>query len=194
MKPVTLLKILSVHMIAAAMLASAAMGAEKLTTYSNKEFGFSFQYPAAWTLSPSSLPNLRAKVVAPANGPLAECAVVVKRYPNAASAKQSDIDQIFIEPPTAAELEEVLSQGGEVVKVSKASAGRLHARPAHFAQFHYRKNGDVYVFGQTALTATPGLTWSVSCSAQGDDPQKADKNLHYWQSRIDALIGSFQFK
>lgn len=194
MKPLTLFKYIAFQAVAGALLASSIMCAEKPNTYSNKEFGFSFQYPASWTVSPSPMPNLRARVVAPANGPAAECAVVVKRYPKAATAKQSDIDQIFMESPTAAELEEVLSQGGEAVKVAAASSGRLQSRPAHFARFRFRKGGDAYVSGQAALTATPGLTWSVACSAQGNDPAKADKNFQYWQSSVNALMGSFQFK
>lgn len=194
MKLVTLFHCISFQLVAGIMLASPLICAEKPNTYTNKEFGFSFQYPPTWIISPSSMPNLRVKVAAPANGPMAECAVVVKRYPKAATAKQSDIDQIFMEPPAAAELEEMLSQGGETVKVTKASAGRLQSRPAHFARFHFKKGGDAYVSGQAALTATPGLTWSVACSAQGNDPAKADKNFQYWQSSINGLMGSFQFK
>jgi len=194
MKPSALFRSCLVHAVASAILAAPALCAEKMSTYSNKEFGFSVQYPASWAITPSSTPNLRVKLVAPANAPAAECAVVVKRYPNAVSAQQSDIDQVFVEPPTTAELEELLSQGGYIVKVARASAGRLGSRPAHLARFQYRRDGNVYASGQAALTATPGLTWSVSCYAQGDNPKQAEKNFHSWEEKIVKFFESFQFK
>ncbi|ADW17550.1 hypothetical protein Despr_1387 [Desulfobulbus propionicus DSM 2032] len=190
----TALKYLTFALMACCALAPAASGAKKLKTYGNQEFGFSCNYPASWAIGPSSVPNVRVKVAAPAKGPNAECTVIVKRYPNAANAQQSDIDQIFIEPPTPAELEEVLGQGGGVVKVVKASAGKLDVRPAHLARFQYRTSGNTYISGQVVMTATPGLTWSVSCGGQGPDPATAEKNFQHWESTINDFLASFRFK
>jgi len=41
------------------------------------------------------------------------------------------------------------------------------------------------------MTATPGLTWSVSCRGLGKNREQAKKNFVSWQQDIDALIDSF---
>lgn len=163
-------------------------------TYSNQEFGFSFNYPETWTVLSGSMPNMRVKVADRAEQPVAECALIIKRFPKAASAKQSDIDQIFTTAPTTAELEEVLGEGGNAVKVTRASAGHLHRRPAHVGRVHYKVGTNAYASGQVIMTATPGLTWTLSCSGLGDTPATAEKNFQMWQGAIDGLIASFLFK
>ncbi len=162
--------------------------------YSNQEFGFSFAYPETWTVRPGSMPNMRVKVADRAEQPAAECALVAKRFPKAVGAKQSEIDQIFTTPPTTAELEEVLGEGGNTIKVTKASVGHLHKRPAHVGRVHYKIGANAYASGQVVMTATPGLTWTLSCSGLGDTPANAEKNFHLWESAINKLIASFTFK
>ena len=164
------------------------------TTYSNQEFGFSFAYPETWTVRPGTMPNMRVKVADRAEQPAAECALIVKRFPKAANAKQSDIDQIFSTPPTMGELEEVLGEGGDAIKVTRATVGSLHKRPAHIGRVHYKIGTNAYASGQVVMTATPGLTWTLSCSGLGDTPANAEKNYHLWESAIDKLIASFAFK
>jgi hypothetical protein len=163
-------------------------------SYSNQEFGFSFTYPEAWIIRPGTMPNMRVKVADRAEQPVAECALIAKRFPKAVSAKQAEIDQIFTTPPTTAELEEVLGEGGNAVKVTKASVGSLHKRPAHVGRVHYKIDTNAYASGQVVMTATPGLTWTLSCSGLGDTPATAEKNFHLWESAIDKLIASFTFK
>ncbi len=167
--------------------------AEKTARYSNSQYGFSFQYPATWVFAHSAVRNMRVKIVAPENGPAAECTVIVKEYPHAVNAKQSEIDQIFLEPPTVAELQEVLGQEGEQLQVTAASNGRLGSRPTHVARYRMRLGFDEYLAGQIAMTATPGLTWSLSCSGKGDNPQQAEKNYQTWRRSVEALLASFRF-
>jgi hypothetical protein len=164
------------------------------SSYSNQEFGFSFTYPEAWIIRPGTMPNMRVKVADRAEQPAAECALIAKRFPKAVSAKQAEIDQIFTTPPTTAELEEVLGEGGNAVKVTKASVGSLHKRPAHVGRVYYKVGTNAYASGQVVMTATPGLTWTLSCSGLGDTPANAEKNYHLWESAIDNLIASFTFK
>ena len=183
-------------LICLAAAAPSALCAENLQSYHNQEFGFSFHYPGSWVIRPASVPNLQVKVGSPDTTQPAECAVIVKRYPHAVSAKQSDIDQIFTEVPTPAELKDVLSQGANEVEVVTASAGTLHKRPAHWARVRYSVDtsaGKVSASGRVVMTATPGLTWTVSCSAQGDTPAKAEQSFQFWKKEIDSLIASFRF-
>ena len=194
MNHIVCLKYLGFLILFLAFVTPPARCAEKLNSYSNKEFGFSFQYPASWITSPASMPNLRVKVMSPANSPAAECAVFVKRYPNATSAKQRDIDQVFIVPPTPAELEEVLGQWDSAVKVLKADADILHSRPAHRARVQYKTGKNTYTAGRVVMTATPGLIWTLSCSGQGGTTAEAEKSFQFWEGKINTLVSSFKFK
>lgn len=148
---------------------SIAFG-ENLRTFTNKEFGFTFQYPVSWTVQPSGTPNSRAKVVSPKDSPYAGCAVIVQRYPQLSSLKQVDIDQVFAKRPPPSEIKEGLSQGFSDVAVLAVSVGALHSRPAHLARVRYSvgtESGKILFSGRIVSTATPGLTWTVSCGGQG---------------------------
>ena len=175
------------------LLAPMAHAAEKAARYSNEQFGFSFQYPTSWKFAHTDVRNMRVKIAAPEFGPAAECSVIVKQYPNAIKAKQGEIDAIFQEMPTKAELQEVLSQGGDKVTVTKASTGKLDTRPTHVARYHLPLGFDQALSGQVAITATPGLTWSVSCSGRGENVEAAEKNYQHWQKSIEAVMASFRF-
>lgn len=184
---------LFLSLVLLALLTPAAHAVEKTTRYSNAEFGFSFQYPASWKFAHTEVRNMRVKVVAPEFGPGGECTVIVKQYPHAVKAKQGEIDAIFQEVPTKEELQQVLSQGGDKVTVTKASTGKLDSRPAHVARYHLPLGFDQAISGQVAMTATPGLTWSVSCSGRGENADKAEQNYQYWQKSIEAVLASFRF-
>ncbi len=165
--------------------------------YSNQEFGFSLQHPDAWMAGPSTVPNARVRLTTPANTQRAECVVIVKRYPKAASAKQSDIDEVFNEAPSAAELKEILSQSASEVEILAASSGKLHARPAHLARVRYtvgKPPNKTFITGRVVMTATPGLTWTISCGGQGSTAAEADKSFQLWQRDINSIISSFSFR
>lgn len=179
------------------LAASSAISAESQRNYTNHEFGFSFQYPASWTVTPTSTANSRAKVASPTNAPHAECAVIVQCYPQAASVSQVDIDQIFTGAPSPAELKSALSQGANDVEILAVSTGALHSRPAHLARTRYNIGipaGRAFVSGRIAMTATPGLTWTLSCGGQGNTAVEAERSYQFWQLEINKLISSFRFK
>lgn len=166
---------------------------QQTARYSNSQFGFSFQYPASWRFAHTPIRNMRVKLVAPEDGPAGECTVIVKEYPKAGKARQDEIDQVFLEPPTVEELQEVLGQGEEQLQVIKASTGTLDKRPTHVARYRVKLGFDEYLYGQVAMTATPGLTWSVSCNGRGENPQQAEKNFQAWQQSIGGVVQSFRF-
>ncbi len=179
------------------MSAPGASWAENQRTYTNQEFGFSLRYPESWVISPATAPNLRFKVITPLSAPNAQCSVIVKRYPNAAQAKQEDIDQIFVVPPVAGELQEILSNGVQHLEVLSSGAGKLHTRPAHLAKLRFKTEtslGEADAYGRILMTATPGLTWTLSCSGQGETPAIAEKAFVFWGKEIDDLITSFRFQ
>jgi hypothetical protein len=165
--------------------------------YSNQEFGFNLAYPESWVTGPALAPNSRLQIMAPANTQRAECNVIVKRYPKAVSAQQGDIDQVFLEVPSVSELKEILSQSANDVEVLAASSVKLHSRPAHLARVRYNvgsSTGKTFVSGRVLMTATPGLTWTLSCGGQGNTPAEAEKSYQFWQHEIDNTVSSFRFK
>lgn len=166
-------------------------------SYVNQEFGFSLHSPQTWAVGPSPAANARVRLATPAKAFLAaECVVTVKRYPKAVSAQQSDIDQVFLEAPSAAEIKEILSQSVAGVEVLAASSGKLDTRPAHLARVRYtvgQAPTTTFVTGRVIMTATPGLTWTLSCGGQGSSAAEADKSFAFWQGEINSLIASFRF-
>lgn len=175
------------------LLVQSAPAADQSSRYANSQFGFSFQYPGSWIFAHAPERNVRVKIVTPEGSPAAECAVIVKEYPKAADAKQDDIDQIFLAPPTVEELQEVLVRDGDPLKVTKAGTGKLDTRPTHVARYRLQLGLEEYLSGQVAMTATPGRTWSVSCSGRGASPEQAEKNFQFWKKGIDGLMTSFRF-
>ena len=189
----------TVRRVFTCLMLAASSGAfgENLRTFTNQEFGFTFQYPVAWTVQPPGTPNSRAKVVSPKGSPYAECAVIVQRYPQLSSLKQVDIDQVFAKRPPASEVKEGLRQGFNDVAVLAVSVGALHSRPAHLARVRYSvgtQSGKMFSSGRIVSTATPGLTWTVGCGGRGRSFDDAEKGYQYWQAAINNIIFSFRFR
>ena len=75
-------------------------------------------------------------------------------------------------------------------------AASLHRRPAHQAALRYTvvtPVGPARAYGRVVMTATPGLTWTISCSGQGTTAEEAERNFAFWGLEIDALVASFRF-
>jgi hypothetical protein len=181
----------------ATIFVSSANSAENLRNFSNQEFGFAFQYPVSWSVSPTLTPNSRAKVVSPTTTPHAECAVIVQRLPQTSSASQADLDQIMIEPWPPSEFKNALSQSCNDVEIVAVSVGILQIHPAQLARVRYSMGtqyGKAFISGRMAMTATPGFTWTLSCGGQGDTPSEAEKSFQFWQVELNRIVSSFQFR
>ena len=140
--------------------------------------------------------DLRARTIAPAGGPEAQCSVIVKRFPHAAGARQEEIDQVFLAPPTTDEVREMLGAEVPDLEVLTVTTASLHSRPAHQAALRYTvvtPVGPARAYGRVVMTATPGLTWTISCSGQGTTAEEAERNFAFWGLEIDALVASFRF-
>lgn len=176
---------------------SSGAAGQNLRTFTNQEFGFTFQYPVSWTVQPPGSANSRAKVISPKGSPHAECAVIVQRYPQLSSLKQSEIDQVFAQRPSSSEFKEAMSQSHSDVAILAVTVGALHSRPAHLARMRYSlgtESGKMFASGRVVSTATPGLTWTITCGAQGRSLDEAEKNYQHWQAVINNIILSFRFR
>jgi len=185
-----------VFVLCAAIAVSSVGMTEDLRTYTNQEFGFSFEYPASWVISIPATPNSRAKVVAPVSPHYAECAVIVQRYPQLASVSQQEIDKVFSVPPDPADIASSLSQGFNDVEIVAVSNSALGVRPAQSSRVRYNVGmgaGRNYISGHILSTATPGLTWTLTCGGQAHTREDAEESYRFWQMEINRLIFSFKF-
>ena len=191
------LRVVTLGFATLTLTASCTAFGDALQTVTNEEFGFTLQYPTSWTVQPAGTPNSRAKVVSPRGSPHAECAVIVQRYPQLSSLKQGDIDQLFAKNPSASEVKQALSHGYGDVTVLAVSVGALQSRPAHMTRARYSvgtESGKMFFSGRMVSTATPGLTWTITCGAVGRSPDEAEKGYQHWQTAINNIIFSFRFK
>ena len=193
-QPATALLIAALFLLTAPAPAPARV--IELQRHENREFHFAFQYPASWRLNPDAGGDLRARTIAPAGGPEAQCSVIVKRFPHAAGARQEEIDRVFLAPPTPDEVREMLGAEVPDLEVLTVTTASLHSRPAHQAALRYTvvtPVGPARAYGRVVMTATPGLTWTISCSGQGTTAEEAERNFAFWGLEIDALVASFRF-
>lgn len=172
--------------------------AENTKVYSDKEYRFSFKYPAAWVVQAPTTPNTKAKVVSPSSALTAECAVTVKRMSQLDALNQADLDQALLQsPPDREQYQTTLMQGFSDVSVIAVSQGRLGSRIAHMVRARYsvrdasEKN---YLSVRMAKAFSPGLSWGLICGGQGTSPDEAERAYEYWQSEINNTFISFRFR
>ncbi len=194
-QPATALLIAALFLLTAPAPAPARV--IELRRHENREFHFAFQYPASWRLNPDAGGDLRARTIAPAGGPEAQCSVIVKRFPNAAGARQGEIDPGVPRPAHRGRDHRYARRRGTGSGGARRFCGHpAHPRPAHQAALRYTvvtPVGPARAYGRVVLTATPGLTWTISCSGQGTTNEEAERNFAFWGLEIDALVASFRF-
>jgi len=171
--------------------------AENTKVYSNKEYRFSFKYPAAWSMQAPTTQNTKAKVVSPSSALTAECVVTVKRVSQLDAINQADLDQLLLNsPPDREQYQATLMQGFSDVSVVAVSQGRLGSRIAHMVRARYsvrNESAKDFVSVRMAKAFSPGLSWSLTCGGQGASPDEAESAYDYWQSAINNIFISFRF-
>lgn len=182
----------------ALLLAISTSYAEGTKVYSNREYRFSFKYPAAWSTQAPTTPNTKAKVVSPSTALTAECAVTVKRVSQLDATNQADLDQLLLNsPPDKEQYQATLMQGFSNVSVVAVSQGRLGSRIAHMIRARYsvrNESAKDFVSVRMAKAFSPGLSWGLTCGGQGESSDEAERAYEYWQSAINNTFISFRFR
>lgn len=149
---------------------------------------FTVVSPISWVQQPTTTGNSRIKLTAPSGTPAAECAVIVKDFPGLRGEPQSTFDQKMAEPPNASEMAAQLSSRYNNVKVISTGVASVSGYPAQLSNILFSvgtPSGELWAKGILVTTATtPGLVWTIGCSALGWSPAEAQKGYSYWQSEI----------
>ena len=174
------------------VLIAAAMGcalllttplsyAENTQVFFNKEYRFSFNFPADWHVQSPITTNSKAKVVSPSSSLSAECAIIVGKMTQLDGLSQEKLDQMLLQsPPDKEQYQATLMQGFSDVSVIAVSQGRLGSRIAHMIRARYSvRNGSSteFVSVRIAKAFSPGMSWSLTCGGQGKSPDEAEKRL-----------------
>jgi hypothetical protein len=172
--------------------------AEDSQVYSNKEYRFSFKFPASWHAQAPTTPNTKAKVVSPSSSFTAECAVTIKTMSQLSEKSQTELDQLLLQsPPDREQYQATLMQGFSDVSVVAVSQGRLGSRIAHMVRARYSVGSEStkeFVSVRMAKAFSPGLSWGLTCGGQGKTPAEAEKAFEYWQSAINNVFFTFHFQ
>ena len=185
--------------IGSALLLTMSLSyAEVPQVYSNKEYRFSFKFPASWHAQAPTTPNTKAKVVSPSSAFTAECAVTVKTMSQLSEMSQAKLDQLLLQtPPDREQYQATLMQGFSDVSVIAVSQGRLGLRIAHMVRARYSlrsESAKEFVSVRMAKTFSPGVSWGLTCGGQGKTPAEAEKAFQYWQSAINNVFFTFNFQ
>jgi hypothetical protein len=144
--------------------------------------------PTSWTQQPTTTGNSRIKFVSPVGTPAAECAVIVKENPGLRSIPQSTFDGQMAELPDPNEMASNLSSRFNNAKVLSVGVASISGHPAQLHNVQYSvgtPDGEQWSRGTMVTTmTTPGLSWTVGCSAMGTNLNEALKGYSYWQLEI----------
>ena len=172
--------------------------AENTQVYSNKEYRFSFKFPASWHVQAPITPNSKVKVVSPSSSLSAECAVIIKKVSQLDGQSQENLDQMLLQsPPDKEQYQATLMQGFSDVSVIAVSQGRLGSRIAHMVRTRYSvrsKSSKEFVSMRMAKAFSPGMSWGLTCGGQGKSPDEAEKAYEYWQTAINNIFMTFRFQ
>jgi hypothetical protein len=149
---------------------------------------FTVVAPTTWIQQPATTGNSRIKFVSPAGTPAAECAVIVKEYPELRGMPQSTFDQQMAAPPDPNKMATHLSSNLNNVRVLSVGVVSVSGHPAQFYNVQYSvgtPDGDQWFRGTMVTTGTtPGLVWTTLCGALGKNLDEALKGYLYWQLEI----------
>lgn len=170
--------------------------AEDHQVYSNKEYRFSFKFPASWNTQAPTTPNTKAKVVSPSLAFTAECAVTVKTVSQLSERSQAELDQLLLQtPPDKEQYLATLMQGFSDVSVIAVSQGHLGSRIAHLVRARYSVRSESareFVSVRMAKAFSPGASWGLTCGGLGKTPAEAEKAFEYWQAAINNVFTTFR--
>lgn len=181
--------------LAAILNASPTYAAEGNHTYRDREYGFSFDYPASWSAQPGLGRNTRVVVTAPANQPEANCNVIVRHVP--AMANQTQVELNHGLDGKEFEYDYWLRDMPKNIRVfdpRKHYLGQQVARSA-VLQLSVPVQGVTQHATQLHLiTLQPGLFFGFTCGSTGDTAAEATAGFTFWKQTFSTIILSLKFK
>lgn len=180
------------------LLAWSSSYAEETQVFSNRDYRFTFTFPASWRSQAATSPNTRAKISSSSSAPNAGCSVTAGKMSQLDGMSQGDLDQLLLQsPPERAQYQASFSQAFSNVSLPVVSQGRLGGRVAHLIRVRYSasgQSGTEYLSLRMAKTFSPGLSWVLTCAGTGKTPDAAERAFQYWQSAINNVFITFRFQ
>lgn len=175
------------------LTACPVYAADDVRTYRDREFGFSFVYPAAWSEQTGIGRNTRVAITAPTSQPQANCNIVVRRVPGTATQNQDQLNRGL----DGKEFEHDywlrdMPKNTRVFDARRVSLGRHVARSA-VLDFSATVQGYTgYTTQLHLVTLSPGLFFGFTCGSQGDTPEEARASYTFWKSTFSNIVLSLR--
>lgn len=168
--------------------------ADSMQTYRDREYGFSFQYPVAWSAQPGIGKNTRVVITSPANQPEANCNVVVRHVPSTASQTQLDLNRGL----DGKEFEHDywlrdMPKNTRVFDPKKHSLGKQVARSAVLQMSASIQGITQYATQLHLITLHPGLFFGFTCGATGDTAAEATAGFTQLKGTFSNIVFSLKF-
>ncbi len=163
-------------------------------TYRDREYGFSFEYPVAWSAQPGIGKNTRVVVTSPANQPEANCNVVVRQFPSIANQTQIELNRGL----DGKEFEHDywlrdMPKNTRVFDPKKHSLGKQVARSAVLQMSASIQGITQYSTQLHLITLRPGLFFGFTCGASGDTAAEATAGFTHWKRIFSNIVFSLKF-
>lgn len=175
--------------------ACSVYAADNVRTYRDREFGFSFVYPATWSEQPGIGRNTRVVITAPTNQPQASCNIIVRRVSGIAKQNQDQLNRGL----DGKEFEHDywlrdMPKNTRVFDAQRISLGRHVARSAVLDFSATIQGYTGYATQLHLVTLSPGLFFGFTCGSQGDTPKEARASYTFWKSTFFNIVRSLRLK
>lgn len=181
--------------LAAILNASPTYAADGNHTYRDREYGFSFDYPASWSAQPGISPNTRVAVTAPADQPGAVCNILVRHVPAFANKTQVELNRGL--DGKEFEYDYWLRDMPKNIRVFDPRKHYLGQQVARSAILQYSLVVQGVTLHATQLhlvTLQPGLFFGFTCGSTGDTVAEAAAGFTFWKQTFSKIILSLKFK
>lgn len=171
--------------------ASPTYAADGTRTYRDREYGFSFDYPASWSAQPGIGRNTRVAVTAPTG---AVCNISVQHVPALANQTQAQLNRVL--DGKEFEYDYWLRDMPKNIRVFDARKHSLGSQTARSAvlQFSASAQGITQHVRQLHLvTIRPGVFFGFVCGAGGDTAAEATAGFTFWKQTFSNIVLSLKF-
>lgn len=180
---------------AAILNSSPTYAAEGNLTFRDREYGFSFDYPASWSAQPGLGPNTRVVITAPADQAEANCNILVRRVPAMANQTQAELNRGL--DGKEFDYDYWLRDMPKNIRVfdpRKHSLGPQAARSAVLQASFQVQGVTLYATQLHLITFQPGLFFGFTCGSTGDTAAEATAGFTFWKQTFSRIVLSLKFK
>lgn len=181
--------------LAAILNASPTYAAEGNHTYRDREYGFSFDYPASWSAQPGLGRNTRVVITAPTDQPEANCNVIVRYVPTIANQTQVELNRGL--DGKEFEYDYWLRDMPKNIRIFDPRKHYLGQQVARSAVLQYSlavQGVTLHVTQLHLITFQPGLFFQFTCGSTGDTAAESTAGFTFWKQTFSRIVLSLKLK